>query len=99
VSIYLVLTDLPQERWFRGKTLLVWKVQLRLHALVSSDCSKWDELKRLPKVAENDPLFPDEVREEGLKLLQEKGIEHELKVYKGVPHGIPQKSHQTTNSC
>jgi len=37
---------------------------------------------------ENDPLFPDEVREEGLKLLQEKGIEHELKVYKGVPHGF-----------
>ncbi|KAF8542500.1 dienelactone hydrolase family-domain-containing protein [Trichophaea hybrida] len=37
---------------------------------------------------ENDPLFPDEIREEGLKLLQERNIEHELKVYKGVPHGF-----------
>jgi len=34
---------------------------------------------------ENDPLFPDEIREEGIKFLN---TEHELKVYKGVPHGF-----------
>lgn len=40
-------------------------------------------------VVENDPLFPDEIREEGIKFLN---TEHELKVYKGVPHGMECKS-------
>ena len=37
---------------------------------------------------ENDQLFPDEIREEGKKALEGKGLEHELKVYPGVPHGF-----------
>lgn len=37
---------------------------------------------------EDDPLFPDEVREVGHKALEEKGVEHEVKIYPGVPHGI-----------
>jgi dienelactone hydrolase len=37
---------------------------------------------------ENDQLFPDEVREAGRKFLEEKGIEHEIKVYSNVPHGF-----------
>jgi len=37
---------------------------------------------------ENDSLFPDEVRDEGVKKLEEKGAKHELKVYPGVPHGF-----------
>jgi dienelactone hydrolase len=37
---------------------------------------------------ESDSLFPDEVRDAGVKQLQEKGAEHELQVYPGVPHGF-----------
>ncbi|KAK5115479.1 hypothetical protein LTR62_001138 [Meristemomyces frigidus] len=37
---------------------------------------------------EDDPMFPDNVREEGVKALQEKGVEHEVSVYAGVPHGF-----------
>jgi len=37
---------------------------------------------------ENDPLFPDEEREAGVKSLQESGTEHEVQVYKDVPHGF-----------
>lgn len=37
---------------------------------------------------EQDSLFPDEIREEGVKKLQEKGTEHEIQVYSGVPHGF-----------
>ncbi|KAK6359835.1 hypothetical protein TWF696_000969 [Orbilia brochopaga] len=37
---------------------------------------------------ENDGLFPDEVREAGRKDLQERNIDHEIKVYSGVPHGF-----------
>ena len=36
----------------------------------------------------DDPLFPDEVREEGTKALEAKKLEHEVKVYPGVPHGF-----------
>ena len=49
-------------------------------------------VKTLNEVLENDPLFPDEIREEGIKFLQENNLEHELKVYKGVPHGMEYKS-------
>ena len=37
---------------------------------------------------ENDNLFPDEIREAGKTYLEENKIEHELKVYPGVPHGF-----------
>lgn len=37
---------------------------------------------------EQDTLFPDDVREAGKKALQEKGVEHEVEVYSGVPHGF-----------
>ena len=37
---------------------------------------------------EDDSLFPDEVRDEGVKKLQENGTEHDLKIYPGVPHGF-----------
>jgi dienelactone hydrolase len=36
---------------------------------------------------ENDPLFPDEILEEGKKHLATSSVEHEIKVYTGVPHG------------
>lgn len=36
---------------------------------------------------EDDPLFPDEVRDGGMKRLQEGGIDHEVKIFNGVPHG------------
>ncbi|KAF3903633.1 hypothetical protein AA313_de0205180 [Arthrobotrys entomopaga] len=36
---------------------------------------------------ENDGLFPDEVREEGRKHLEENNVVHEMKVFDGVPHG------------
>ncbi|KAF2753827.1 alpha/beta-hydrolase [Pseudovirgaria hyperparasitica] len=37
---------------------------------------------------ENDPLFPDEIRKEGVKTLETNKIEHEVKLYSGVPHGF-----------
>lgn len=37
---------------------------------------------------ENDSLFPDDVREEGRKALEAKELDHELKVFPGVPHGF-----------
>ncbi|MCJ1389805.1 hypothetical protein MMC18_002662 [Xylographa bjoerkii] len=37
---------------------------------------------------ENDQLFPDEIRETGRAYLEEKHIEHEIKIYSGVPHGF-----------
>ena len=37
---------------------------------------------------EDDALFPDEVRDEGQKAMEERGLDHELKVYSGVPHGF-----------
>ncbi|KAK4452431.1 protein AIM2 [Podospora aff. communis PSN243] len=37
---------------------------------------------------ENDPLFPDEVRTAGEDYMRENGVEHEVQVYPGVPHGF-----------
>ncbi|KAI9680266.1 MAG: hypothetical protein M1822_007265 [Bathelium mastoideum] len=36
----------------------------------------------------NDQLFPDAVREEGKKALEAGSVEHEVRVYEGVPHGF-----------
>ncbi|TKA53645.1 hypothetical protein B0A55_10687 [Friedmanniomyces simplex] len=35
-----------------------------------------------------DPLFPDHVRVQGVEAMQKKGVEHEVEVYEGVPHGF-----------
>ena len=51
------------------------------------------------RVAENDQLFPDDIREEGKKSLEEKGIQHEVKVYPDVPHGMGLSSCQVSNHC
>lgn len=40
------------------------------------------------RVSENDQLFPDEVREEGRKSLKANGVEHEIEIYKDMPHGM-----------
>lgn len=37
---------------------------------------------------EDDPLFPDDVLEEGRKSLAENRIDHQIEVYKDVPHGF-----------
>jgi dienelactone hydrolase len=37
---------------------------------------------------ENDPLFPEEILDVGRKHLATTAVEHEIKVYKGVPHGF-----------
>lgn len=36
---------------------------------------------------EDDPVFPDEVRIAGEKYMTENGVEHEVQVYPGMPHG------------
>ncbi|AEO55924.1 hypothetical protein MYCTH_2059010 [Thermothelomyces thermophilus ATCC 42464] len=36
---------------------------------------------------EDDPVFPDEVRIAGEQYMTENGVEHEVQVYPGVPHG------------
>lgn len=50
---------------------------------------------------EEDPLFPAEVLEEGIKGFEERKVEHEVEVYKGVPHGklIDRHSLLGTNMC
>ncbi|KAK3648608.1 hypothetical protein LTR56_007434 [Elasticomyces elasticus] len=35
-----------------------------------------------------DSLFPDHVREKGVEAMQKNGLEHEVTVYEGVPHGF-----------
>lgn len=37
--------------------------------------------------AENDPLFPDDIRAEGQKYLVDNNIPHEIQIFPGVPHG------------
>lgn len=37
---------------------------------------------------ESDPLFPDEEREAGVKKLEVSGLEHQVEVFKDVPHGF-----------
>ncbi|KAI1840618.1 hypothetical protein JX266_013170 [Neoarthrinium moseri] len=37
---------------------------------------------------EDDPLFPDAVRTQGEDVLGKEGVEHEVQVYPGVPHGF-----------
>ena len=37
---------------------------------------------------EDDSLFPDSVRIAGHEAMEKKGLENEVKVYKGVPHGF-----------
>jgi len=37
---------------------------------------------------ENDPLFPEEILEEGRKQFAASSIEHEIKTYSEVPHGF-----------
>ncbi|KAK4121123.1 alpha/beta-hydrolase [Parathielavia appendiculata] len=37
---------------------------------------------------ENDPLFPDEVRIAGEEYMSGNGVEHEVQVYPGMPHGF-----------
>ncbi|PHH56046.1 hypothetical protein CFIMG_001715RA [Ceratocystis fimbriata CBS 114723] len=37
---------------------------------------------------ENDPLFPDEIRATGEDTMEKASLEHEVKVYPGVPHGF-----------
>ncbi len=36
---------------------------------------------------ESDPMFPDEVRTTGEDIMSKTGLEHEVQVYPGVPHG------------
>lgn len=36
---------------------------------------------------EDDPLFPDEVRSAGVEAMAKAKLEHQVKVYPGVPHG------------
>jgi hypothetical protein len=40
--------------------------------------------------AEHDQLFPEEILEEGRKYLEANNIEHEVRIYQGVPHGKSQ---------
>lgn len=44
-------------------------------------------MKLIRSYIENDSFFPDDIRNEGLKYLQANNIEHEMRVYEGVPHG------------
>lgn len=54
---------------------------------------------------ESDPLFPDEVRTAGEDVMRESGVEHEVQVYPGVPHGefsallVIHREMQCVNEC
>lgn len=36
---------------------------------------------------ENDQLFPEEILEEGRRYMEANAVEHDIKIYPGVPHG------------
>ena len=38
-------------------------------------------------MVENDPLFPEDIQQAGIKQLQERNIKHETETYRGVQHG------------
>lgn len=42
---------------------------------------------------EDDPLFPDHLRNEGLEAIKAKGTKHEFRVYSDVPHGFAVGGH------
>ncbi|KAK4104291.1 alpha/beta-hydrolase [Parathielavia hyrcaniae] len=50
----------------------------------------WEGLRAPVSVVcvEHDPLFPDEVRIAGEEYMSGHGVEHEVQVYPGVPHGF-----------
>lgn len=65
--------------------------ELRLTILGTSITKEDIEAIKVPismACVENDQLFPDETREDGEKALEKAGIDHEVKVYPGVPHGF-----------
>ncbi len=65
------------------------KVGAIAHAtLVTREDVKGVKVPMSMVVVENDPLFPEEILEEGKKQLATSSIEHEIKVYQGVPHGF-----------
>ncbi|TGZ82660.1 alpha/beta-hydrolase [Ascodesmis nigricans] len=37
---------------------------------------------------ENDPYFPDDIREQGRRIMDEKKADYQMEVFKGVPHGF-----------
>lgn len=47
---------------------------------------------------ENDPLFPDDVRKYGEDYLSKAGLDHEVQVYPGVPHGKNKQQEETPTS-
>lgn len=55
-----------------------------MHAIFTLPARKYSANENVP---ENDQLFPDDVRIAGQKYLEENKVEHEIKVYPGVPHG------------
>ena len=40
-------------------------------------------------LVESDPVFPDELATACREALEKNGVEHEIKTYAGVPHGMP----------
>ncbi|OTB09131.1 hypothetical protein M426DRAFT_133012 [Hypoxylon sp. CI-4A] len=56
--------------------------------LVSPDDFQGLEVPVSLVCVESDPMFPDDVREAGEKIMSETNVEHEVQVYPGVPHGF-----------
>ncbi|KAI1380884.1 alpha/beta-hydrolase [Hypoxylon crocopeplum] len=56
--------------------------------LVSPDDFKGLKVPVSLVCVENDPMFPDAVRESGEDILSKENVEHEVQVYPGVPHGF-----------
>lgn len=67
--------------------LIAVKAPLSMACVGKSYLSPWVSLWPIDVYSESDPVFPEEILEEGRKHLEENKIEHEIKTYTGVPHG------------
>lgn len=71
-----------------GKTAPLIKAGALAHAtLVSPDDFNGIKSPISLVCVESDPMFPDEVRTVGEDTMNKTGVEHEVQVYPGVPHG------------
>ncbi|KAJ1326630.1 dienelactone hydrolase family protein [Microdochium nivale] len=72
-----------------GKTAPLIKAGALAHAtLVSPDDFNGIKSPISLVCVESDPMFPDEVRTVGEDTMNKTGVEHEVQVYPGVPHGF-----------
>lgn len=81
--------EVKDEEKGLAKTAPIFKVGAIAHgALITREDLEGIKSPISMVCVENDPLFPDEIREAGKTSLEHNKIEHEIKLYPGAPHGF-----------